>query len=489
MASTHPVHPTKKEFRKIVAFSSVGTLIEWYDFFIYGSLATVIAGQFYPQSNPTAALLYTLATFAAGFLVRPFGARVFGFGRAGRKYAFLLPLFLMGGSTFAIGLIPGYAKIGLAAPMIVLLLRLLQGLALGSSAPYDPGHSRGLYTSWTQAAASLGLLLSLAVILLVRRGLDADTSRSIAKFNDWGWRIPFLVSGALMVIAVKFRTKSQEWPVSPAMPARDGAKADWKLVLLAVFGATMGQGVVFYTGQLYIQPFLETVCQIDFDQSRTMLLLATLVATPFFILFGSWSDRIGRKWIIMTGLLLAAVSYPFLFQALKTIPDTAGRTELVAEKEIRSTVTFIENSKDLIHISNTVNHYEGGLIVTQTEKDTLFGGSKAPMTRPVVTISRKIGGADYWKITGILFLMVFYATMIGGPMAAFLAELVPGGTALPSAIGDGIGGITPFIATLLTTLCAGHALAGLWYPVGVAAVCLIVGILFLPARRADAGKA
>src|SRR6201994_2978626 len=342
-----------KNIRKVIVASSVGTLIEWYDFYIFGSLATVIATQFFPKSNPTAAILSTLATFAAGFIVRPFGALVFGRlgDLIGRKYTFLLTLVIMGGSTFAIGLVPKYETIGFAAPLLVLLFRLLQGLALGGEyggaatyvAEHSPDHRRGFFTSWIQATATIGLFVSLGVILLTRHVLDADPAKSIDKFNDWGWRIPFLVSILLVAISVYIRLKMQESPLFSRLktegklstnPLKEsfGHRANLKMVLLALFGATMGQGVVFYTGQFYAQSFLENVCKIDFDQSKTMLLLAILFATPFFVLFGSWSDRIGRKWIMMAGMLLAVLSYPFLFKQLLTISDPAVRTEYAEQK-------------------------------------------------------------------------------------------------------------------------------------------------------------
>src|SRR6201996_2525859 len=358
-----------KNIRKVIVASSVGTLIEWYDFYIFGSLATVIASQFFPKTNPTAALLSTLGTFAAGFIVRPFGALVFGRlgDLIGRKYTFLLTLIIMGSSTFAIGLIPDYSRIGFAAPLLVLLLRLLQGLALGGEyggaatyvAEHSPHHRRGYFTSWIQATATVGLFLSLGIILLVRHGLDSDQTRSIEKFNDWGWRIPFLISIVLVMISVYIRLKMQESPLFQRLksegrlsvnPLKEsfGKKLNLKIVLLALFGAAMGQGVVFYTGQFYAQTFLENVCKIDFDQSKTMLLLGILLATPFFVIFGSWSDRIGRKWIMMIGMLLAVLTYPFLFKQLLTISSTEGRTELTAQKEILSTVAFIGKTKDMI---------------------------------------------------------------------------------------------------------------------------------------------
>ncbi|HVZ24822.1 MAG TPA: MFS transporter, partial [Sediminibacterium sp.] len=292
---------------KIISASSLGTLIEWYDFYIFGSLATVLATQFFPKSNPTAALLSTLGTFAAGFIVRPFGALVFGRlgDLVGRKYTFLLTLIIMGGSTFGIGLIPGYAKIGFAAPLLVLLLRLLQGLALGGEyggaatyvAEHAPKHQRGYFTSWIQTTATLGLLLSLGVILVTRHALDHDPDTSIAKFNDWGWRIPFLLSIVLVIISVYIRLQMQESPLFSKIkesgtlsknPLRESFvhKSNLKMVLLALFGAAMGQGVVWYTGQFYAQSFIENVCKVDFEQSRTMLILAIIFATPFFVVFG-----------------------------------------------------------------------------------------------------------------------------------------------------------------------------------------------------------
>jgi MFS family permease len=272
---------------KVIGASSLGTLIEWYDFYIFGSLAVVLANQFFPKTNPTAALLSTLATFAAGFIVRPFGALVFGRlgDQVGRKYTFLLTLVLMGGSTFAIGCIPGYSQIGFLAPLLVLVLRLIQGLALGGEyggaatyvAEHAPANRRGYFTSWIQTTATLGLFISLGVILVTRHMLDSDPAKSIAKFNDWGWRIPFLISILLVVVSVYIRLKMNESPLYAKLksegktstnPLKEsfGRKANLKMVLLALFGATMGQGVVWYTGQFYAQSFIENVCKVEFDQ-------------------------------------------------------------------------------------------------------------------------------------------------------------------------------------------------------------------------------
>jgi MFS family permease len=303
----------KKQIRKVIFASSVGTLIEWYDFYIFGSLAPIIAAQFFPKTDPTAALLSTLATFAAGFIVRPFGALVFGRlgDKVGRKYTFLLTLILMGGSTFAIGLIPGYEKIGFLAPILVLLLRLIQGLALGGEyggaatyvAEHSPSERRGFYTSWIQTTATLGLLLSLGIILITRKSLDADAAESIKAFESWGWRIPFWFSLVLVGMSIYIRLKMHESPLFSKLKAEGKTsvnpikesllnKGNLKMVLLALFGATMGQGVVWYTGQFYAQTFLENVCKVDFEQSRTILIWAIIFATPLFIVFGQLSDRI-----------------------------------------------------------------------------------------------------------------------------------------------------------------------------------------------------
>lgn len=433
---------------KVIGASSLGTLIEWYDFYIFGSLATVIASQFFPKTNPTAALLSTLATFAAGFIVRPFGALVFGRlgDMVGRKHTFLLTLILMGGSTFAIGLVPTFESIGYAAPILVLLLRLLQGLALGGEyggaatyvAEHAPAGQRGYYTSWIQTTATLGLFVSLGVILLTRHSLDADLQASIAKFNDWGWRIPFLVSILLVVVSIYIRLRMQESPLFARL-SREGKKSvnplresfvhkgNLKMVLLALFGATMGQGVIWYTGQFYAQSFIENVCKVNFDQSRTILIWAILFATPFFVFFGRLSDRVGRKWIMMAGMALGIIFYRPIYQQFLDIATEAGM--------VNGTVT--------------------------------------------------LDSSAYWSFVALVFVQVIFVTMVYGPIAAFLVELFPTkirytSMSLPYHVGNGVfGGLTPFIATLLTTIYAGDKLVGLWYPMIIAAVCLLIGCLYV----------
>jgi MFS family permease len=498
--------PTNKGIWKVIGASSVGTLIEWYDFYIFGSLATVIASQFFPNTNPTAALLSTLATFAAGFIVRPFGALVFGRlgDLIGRKYTFLLTLVLMGGSTFAIGLIPSYETIGFAAPILVLLLRLLQGLALGGEyggaatyvAEHAPANKRGYFTSWIQTTATLGLFVSLGVILLTRHSLDSDPEVSIRKFNDWGWRIPFLVSILLVVVSIYIRLKMNESPLFAKLksegkvsvnPLKEsfGHKTNLKMVLLALFGATMGQGVVWYTGQFYAQSFIENVCKVDFDQSRTILIWAIVFATPFFVLFGSWSDKIGRKWIMMAGMLLAVFSYRPIYKELMTATDIPNRisSETPAVASVNRETRPLPDGSTTLQITSSRYSFSTGMSFTEVKSDTLRNNITTP--GKLTYTEKKLDNPTYWKFVLLIFIQVFFVTMVYGPIAAFLVELFPTkirytSMSLPYHIGNGVfGGLTPFIATLLTTIYTQDALVGLWYPILVAAICLVIGTLYI----------
>jgi MFS family permease len=314
----------KQSLAYIISASSVGTLIEWYDFYIFGSLATVLSTKFFPTDNPTAAFLNTLATFAAGFVVRPFGALVFGRlgDLIGRKYTFMVTLMLMGGATFAIGLIPSYATIGAWAPILVLTLRLLQGLALGGEyggaatyvAEHAPAERRGFFTSWIQTTATLGLVISLAVIMATRSSMSKEA------FDDFGWRIPFLVSILMVLVSLLIRKNMEESPMFAKAKAEGnisknplkesfGNKLNLKYVLLALFGATMGQGLVWYTGQFYAQTFLLKICNLDDIQTNTILVIGLLLGTPLFVIFGALSDKIGRKGIMMAGMIIAVLSY------------------------------------------------------------------------------------------------------------------------------------------------------------------------------------
>jgi len=491
---------------KVIGASSLGTLIEWYDFYIFGSLAVVIANQFFPKTNPTAALLSTLATFAAGFIVRPFGALVFGRlgDLVGRKYTFLLTLVLMGGSTFAIGCIPNYEHIGFLAPILVLILRLIQGLALGGEyggaatyvAEHSPAHRRGYFTSWIQTTATLGLFISLGVILLTRHMLDADAAKSIAKFNDWGWRIPFLISIILVVVSIYIRLKMKESPLYTKLktegktsvnPLKEsfGHKANLKMVLLALFGATMGQGVVWYTGQFYAQSFIENVCKVEFDQSRTVIIWAILFATPFFVVFASLSDKIGRKWIMIVGMLLAVLSYNYLFTNLYDTVDVKNKTEIVEKKEVKTTVTLIAATTDSIRKVVTKTFYTDGMSQVQTKTDTAYSTPGKTTKKPIVATSKTISSSDYWKMVGVVFILILYVTMVYGPIAAFLVELFPTkirytSMSLPYHIGNGVfGGLTPFIATLLTTIYVDNKIVGLMYPIIIGTICMIIGAIYI----------
>jgi MFS family permease len=531
------MNQNNKGIWKVIGASSLGTLIEWYDFYIFGSLATVLANQFFPKANPTAALLSTLATFAAGFIVRPFGALVFGrLGDiVGRKYTFLLTLILMGGSTFAIGLIPSYESIGFAAPLLVLLLRLLQGLALGGEyggaatyvAEHAPANKRGFYTSWIQTTATLGLFVSLAVILITRHSLDADLQTSISKFNDWGWRIPFLVSILLVIVSIYIRLKMNESPLFSKLKAEGKTsvnplkesfvhKANLKMVLLALFGATMGQGVVWYTGQFYAQSFLENVCKIEFEQSRTILIWAILFATPFFVLFGWLSDKIGRKWIMMIGMLAGVLLYRPLFgEMLKSVDVKEWMNKSnelnkgkFSSNNISDTTLDLSNKINVLHKQVLSLNYKGtDFIVSKDDTLEVVKGefvAYTPLNDKAAVQSNKnkaiykviqdkkpvysnviLSSSLKWKFVFLIWLMILFVTMVYGPIAAFLVELFPTkirytSMSLPYHIGNGVfGGLTPFIATLLTTIYTADKLVGLWYPIIVAAVCLVIGALYI----------
>src|SRR5215211_7369316 len=478
--------PSTKGIWKVITASSVGTLIEWYDFYIFGSLSTIIARKFFPDTNPTTALLATLATFAAGFIVRPFGALVFGRlgDLIGRKYTFLLTLVLMGGSTFLIGLVPSYATIGALAPILVLLLRLLQGLALGGEyggaatyvAEHSPPGRRGYFTSWIQTTATLGLFVSLGVILTVRRFVGVEEFT-----NGNGWRYPFLVSILLVIVSIIIRLKMKESPLFSKLktegktsknPLKEsfGHKENFKMVLLALFGATMGQGVIWYTGQFYAQSFILTKCNVEYEQANTIILIALLLATPFFVVFGALSDKWGRKNIMMTGMLLGVLLYRPVFQQLYSIADT-NKKEVIANTVSQTNVAGSTN------VPAVVTNYTDGTVLKVSSK---VSSSGVKTTKEVV-----LGSAGKWKMVLLVALMVLFVTMVYGPIAAFLVEMFPTkirytSMSLPYHIGNGVfGGLVPFIATLITTIPGSNHLSGLWYPIGIAALCFIVGGLYL----------
>ncbi|MCK7556380.1 MHS family MFS transporter [Chitinophaga sedimenti] len=496
-------HGTKNIWQVIFA-SSAGTLIEWYDFYIFGSLSLIISEKFFPASNPTLAYIATLATFAVGFIVRPFGAIVFGrLGDVvGRKYTFLLTLLLMGGSTFAIGLIPGYETIGVAAPIIVLLLRLVQGLALGGEyggaatyvAEHSPSDQRGYFTSFIQTTATLGLFLSLGVIPATRTLLSAD------QFAAWGWRIPFLLSVLLVIMSYYIRTQLEESPLFAQMKAEGktsknplkesfGNKENLRLVLLALFGATMGQGVVWYTGQFYALSFLQATMHVEFVQSNVIIAMALLAATPFFIYFGRLSDRIGRKKIMMMGMLLAALGYYPIYRVMDYTVDVKQKEELMDKFRIESHTN--QNDKgQLVEKTTRIHLYSDSTEVreTITAKD---GVTVADNTgKAVKDVQVKVNMRNVFLLVLMVFIQVLFVTMAYAPIAAFLVELFPTrirytSMSLPYHLGNGVfGGLMPTIAAIMVAKTGNH-FAGLIYPIAISVICLIVGTFFLKERKVE----
>ncbi len=491
---------------KVIAASSVGTLIEWYDFYIFGSLAVIISTQFFPQGNPTAAILSTLATFAAGFIVRPFGALVFGRlgDLIGRKYTFLLTLVIMGVSTFGIGLVPNYETIGAAAPIIILVLRLLQGLALGGEyggaatyvAEHAPAERRGFYTSFIQTTATLGLFLSLIVIVLTRQTVGVD------KFNEWGWRVPFLVSIVLIAVSIYIRLKMAESPLFAKIKAEGTVsknplkesfahRGNLKMVLLALFGATAGQGVVWYTGQFYALSFIQRTCNVEFVQSNWIIAAAVLLATPFFIVFAAWSDKVGRKWIMMAGMLFAILCYRPIYKAMYGIADIQVKTEVANSKTVDKKANFDSTTGDSIFTETMNMAYTDGSKFTQVTKTSVLADQSKETPKPDVKKALILPTSGFWAMVWLVFIQVIFVTMVYGPIAAFLVELFPTrirytSMSLPYHIGNGVfGGLTPFIATRLYEASkteanpSGDPYAGLMYPIVIASVCFIIGTLYI----------
>lgn len=500
---------TPKGLMNVIAASSVGTLIEWYDFYIYGAMAVIIAKQFFPQDNPTAAFLAALATFAAGFVVRPFGALVFGrLGDIiGRKYTFLLTLLLMGGSTFAIGLVPGYSAIGIWAPIAILGLRFIQGLALGGEyggaatyvAEHAPKGRRGYFTAYIQTTATLGFFLSLGVILLTRKALGVD------EFNAWGWRLPFLISIFLIAISVYIRLRMAESPLFSKIkkegkvssnPLRESfaRKSNLKMVLLALFTAVMGQGVVWYTGQFYAQTFIERTLSVEFEQVRYLLCFAILLATPFFLVFGAWSDKIGRKTVMLGGMFLAITTYFPIYKAMYRLADPASKIEVTERSGMRTTLT-VAATGDTTRTTTSVRAFTDGSTLQILKKEVLMADKSRPAPKVETAKTFWLSASGFWMMMALVFIQILYVTMVYGPIAAFLVELFPTrirytSMSLPYHIGNGIfGGLTPFIATRLFDASktvenpAGDPYIGLWYPILIAGVCFVLGLFYLPNKN------
>ncbi|TDP03811.1 MFS transporter [Flavobacterium sp. 245] len=479
---------------KVISASSMGTMIEWYDFYIFGSLAVVISTKFFPSDNPAAAFLSTLATFAAGFVVRPFGALFFGrLGDIiGRKYTFMATLLLMGGSTFLIGCIPSYETIGFVAPLLVLILRLLQGLALGGEyggaatyvAEHAPVGQKGYWTSWIQTTATVGLFISLMVILATKNALSAEA------FDTWGWRVPFWVSIVMVGVSYLIRKNMDESPVfakakkegtTSTNPLKEsfGNRYNLKFVLLALFGATMGQGVVWYTGQFYAMSFMKTVMNIDSSQVDELLGIALLLGTPFFIVFGWLSDKVGRKYIMMLGMFLAIFSYRPIYKKMYNTTNIKNKTEITAKTTQSTELT--KNNDTLITISKT---YTDG--TSYVEKKTVFADKKEAQSTFTVTINSE----NQWTLIFWVFIQVLFVTMVYGPIAAFLVEMFPTkirytSMSLPYHVGNGIfGGLLPAISTYLVTHAKANKkpefyLDGLWYPIIIASICFVIGMVYI----------
>ena len=529
-----------KEERKVIFASSLGTVFEWYDFYLYGSLAAIIAKQFFAGVNETAAFIFALMAFAAGFAVRPFGAIVFGRlgDLVGRKYTFLVTILLMGLSTFIVGILPNYASIGIAAPIILIGLRLLQGLALGGEyggaatyvAEHAPDNKRGAYTAWIQTTATLGLFLSLVVILGVRTAIGEE------QFAAWGWRIPFLLSVVLLGVSVWIRMQLNESPMFQKMKAEGktskapltesfGQWGNLKIVILALVGLTAGQAVVWYTGQFYALFFLTQTLKVDGSTANLMIAASLLIGTPFFVVFGTLSDKIGRKPIIMAGCLIAALTYFPLFQALTHYANPAleqaqakspvvvvadpsacsfqfnpvGTTKFTTSCDIakaflaRSSVNY---SNEAAPAGSVAKIKVGDKVIESYEAAGLSAADLktrgGDFTKTIGDAVKAAGypakadpnGVNHVMVIGILVILVIYVTMVYGPIAAMLVEMFPTrirytSMSLPYHIGNGwFGGFLPTTAFAMVA-ATGDIYYGLWYPIVIALMTFVVGMLFI----------
>lgn len=472
---------SKGRIWQVIGASSLGTVIEWYDFYIFGSLAPIIAPLFYPPGNDTFAYIAYLATFAVGFVVRPFGALFFGrIGDVvGRKYAFLVTLLIMGGATAIIGFLPTYEAIGWAAPIILLLVRVLQGLALGGEyggaavyvAEHVPDNKRGFYTSFIQITATLGLFMSLIVILIVQNLMSPEQFAGKTGTIS-GWRIPFLISILLVVISLYIRLRMEESPIFHQIKSSGMTSANplieaftkWKnlkIVLISLFGATAGQGVVWYAGQFFALFYLQTILNVNTVSAQYIVAIALIMAMPFFIFWGALSDRIGRKWIILAGCLLAMLTYIPIYSAMQS---AAGSNVVTA--------------------SSQKNPVTGAIQLTP--QSTAEDGSLKPAEKvlPYTDLSTLLANPSAWTLILLVFVQVFWVTMVYGPIAAYLVEAFPAkirytALSLPYHIGNGVfGGLLPLIGVSLIAQ-TGDIYAGLYYPMAIAGITFIVGAIFL----------
>ena len=528
--------------KRVIFAASLGTVFEWYDFYLYGALLAVISKKFFAGMNDTTAFMFALLAFAAGFFVRPFGALVFGRlgDLVGRKYTFLVTIVIMGGSTALVGMLPSYATIGVAAPIILIILRLLQGLALGGEyggaatyvAEHAPDGKRGLYTSWIQTTATMGLFLSLLVILGCRSLMSPEA------FDEWGWRLPFLLSIVLLVVSVYIRLQLNESPVfqeiknegklsKAPLTEAFGQWGNLKIVLLALLGATAGQAVVWYGGQFYALFFLEKTLQVDSKTANLVMAAALLLATPFFIVFGALSDKIGRKKIVLAGCLLAAVTYFPIFKGLTHFANPALESAVAANP-----VTVVANDADCSFQFDPVGKQQftsgcdlakgtlARLGVSYSNQDEPGRSSGADVkigseTLVIDSVGTGLSAADYKRaqddvgariksaltsagyppkadmdafnypmVILLCFILVLYVTMVYGPIAAWLVELFPArirytSMSLPYHIGNGwFGGFLP-VTSFAIVAATGNIYNGLWYPIIVASITIVIGALFL----------
>jgi MFS family permease len=533
-----PKHVMTAEERKVIFASSLGTIFEWYDFYLYGSLAAIIGTHFFAGVNPTTQFIFALMAFAAGFAVRPFGAIFFGRlgDLLGRKKTFLMTMMVMGLATFIVGILPTYETIGVAAPIILVILRLLQGLALGGEyggaatyvAEHAPPGQRGYFTSWIQTTATVGLLASLLIILGCRTWLGPD-------FDKWGWRIPFLISIFFLGFSLWIRMKLDESPAfkkmkeegkSSGSPLKD-AFANWsnlKVVLFSLFGGTAGQAVVWYTGQFYALFFLTQTLKLDPVSANLLIVVSLLIGTPFFIFFGKLSDRIGRKPIVLAGMVIAALTYFPLFHGLaKAVnpdmqtammkspitvvanPETCsfqfdpvGKSQftspcdvaksLLAKKQIPYNNEIVSGTAAQIKIGAATFESYDGKMATPEEKAAFDANLTKAIADAGYPLKADTSKVNWFMAGSILTILVIYVTMVYGPIAAWLVELFPTrirytSMSLPYHIGNGwFGGFLPTVSFAMVA-ATGDVYYGLWYPIVVALVCAVIGFFFLPETK------